>query len=119
MLLLEQDIIKKRQVNKNNVTKFNTGNNKSGKYKVKAIWDNAVYRKESKLGYFSKLLYLIFGKNYLEEENILEPALAVQYLRKLINLFYKDYFDKLTAIFEAINILPIMTRSNIRQMTLK
>lgn len=37
MLLLDYDIIRKKQVDKNNVVKLDTGNNKNGKYKVKAI----------------------------------------------------------------------------------
>lgn len=31
--------------------------------------------------------------------------MAIQYLRKIINLFYKKYFGKLTAIFSIFNII--------------
>lgn len=40
--------------------------------------------------------------------------MAVQYVRKLISLFYKDYSDKPTAIFEINNTAPLMARLNIR-----
>ena len=44
--LLEQNTIKKGQVD-NNITKLDTGDNDSKMYKVGAIWDNAIYAKES------------------------------------------------------------------------
>ena len=37
MLLLEQDITKKKRINKNNVTKIDVNNNKGGKYNIEAI----------------------------------------------------------------------------------
>ena len=46
MLLLEQGITRKKQADKNNVTKLDVGNN-SGKYKVKAICNSAIYIKQS------------------------------------------------------------------------
>ena len=49
---------------------FDAGNNKGEEYKVKAIQENAVYARESEEGHLSKLYYLVFWKNYLEEENI-------------------------------------------------
>ena len=43
--LLEQNIIKKEQMNKFlPIFEFEIGNNK--KYKVEAIWNNAIYSKE-------------------------------------------------------------------------
>ena len=59
MLLLEQDTIRKRRVDKNNVTKLDVGNNKSGKYKMKTIYNNAVNTRESP-SYLSRLYYLIY-----------------------------------------------------------
>ena len=46
---------------------FNTYDN-SRKYKVEAIWNNAVYIKESK-GYLPRLYYLVSWKRYPEKEN--------------------------------------------------
>lgn len=58
--LLERNITIKRYIDKNNITKLNAGNYKSKKYKVKAIWDNTVYAKESESGYhLAKLYYII------------------------------------------------------------
>ena len=77
MLLLEQDITKKRRVDENNAAELDAGNDKSKKYKVEAIWDNAVYAKESKSGNLPSLYYLVSWKKYPEEENTWEPASAV------------------------------------------
>ena len=56
--MLEQNTTKKERVNKN-VTKLDVDNNKSDKYKVKAIYDSVVYAKES-ISYLPGLYYLIF-----------------------------------------------------------
>lgn len=57
VLLLKQDITKKRQVDENIIQlKFEIGNNK--KYEVKIIWDNAVYAKKLNNN-LSGLYYLI------------------------------------------------------------
>lgn len=46
MLLLEQNIIRKMQINKFLLmSKFETGNNK--KYEVEIIWDSVVYSKKA------------------------------------------------------------------------
>ena len=60
MLLLDQNNIRKRQVYKNDATKFNIGHNENGKYKVEAIQNSAVYTKELKPGYLLGLYYLVF-----------------------------------------------------------
>lgn len=58
MLLLEQNTTKKGQVVKNNITELNAGDNKGGEYKVKAIYDSAIYVNES-AGHFPGLYYLV------------------------------------------------------------
>ena len=60
MLLLEQDTIKRGQINKNNATELDAGNNEGGNYEAETIWDSAVYTKKSKSGYLPGLYYLIF-----------------------------------------------------------
>ena len=45
--------------NATELVKLDVGNNKSSKYKVKKICDNAVYTRNS-MGYLSELYYLIF-----------------------------------------------------------
>ena len=77
---------------------------------MKAIWDSAVYARESKSGHLPGLYYLVSWKRYLEEENIWELASAVQHLRKFINLFHKNHSDKPTATSPAINTAPPMAR---------
>ena len=108
ILLLEQDTTRKERVDKK-VTEldFEAGNNKE--YKVEAIWDSAVYAKESK-SHLPGLYYLVIWKDYPEKENIWEPVLAVQYLGKLITSFYKDHPEKPTATSPLINSAPPMTR---------
>ena len=57
MSLLQQDIIRKEQVDKNVMElEFDVSNNE--KYKVKTIWKGAVYTKESK-DYLPSFYYLI------------------------------------------------------------
>ena len=57
MSLLKQDKTRKKQVDKD-VTELNAAKN-SGKYKVEAICNSAVYAKESELGYLPRLYYLV------------------------------------------------------------
>ena len=58
MSLLEYDTTRKGQVNKNAI-ELDVGNKNSGKYKMKAIQDSAVYARESKSGHLPVLYYLI------------------------------------------------------------
>ena len=99
----EQDMTKKRRVD--NETKLNAGND-SGKYEVKAIWNSAVYARESELGHLPGLYYLVSWNGYPEEKSTWELASAVQHLKKLISLFHKNHCDKLTATSSAIDTTP-------------
>ena len=69
MLMLELDTTRKRQIDENNAAKLDTDDNKRSKYKVKAIFDSAVYARELKSGHLLELYYLVSWKNYLDEEN--------------------------------------------------
>ena len=93
---------------------FKAGNNDSKEYKVEAIQDSAVHRRESESGYLPGLYYLVLWKGYPEKKNSWKPALAVQYLRKLISLFYKDHLDKTTATFPTINTAPLMAKPTVK-----
>lgn len=44
--------------------------------------------------------------------------MAVQHLRKLISLFYKDYSDKPTATFKAINTAPSIDRPIVKPIAI-
>ena len=73
--MLEQDIDKKERMDKKVIkVDFETGNREE--YKIKAIWDSAVYTRESE-GYLLGLYYLVAWKIYPEEKNTWEPILAV------------------------------------------
>ena len=114
MSLLEHATIKKRRMDdENNKAELDT-DNKSREYKVEAIRDSVVYARESELGHLPGLYYLVWWKRYLEEENTLEPASAVQHLRKLISLFYKDHPNKPIATFSAIDTASPMARLTIK-----
>ena len=97
---------------KENVEELDVGNKR--KYEVEAIRDSAVYAKESESDHLLGLYYLVSWKKYPKEENTWESASAVQHLRKLISLFYKNYPDKSTAISLAINTTPPMVRPTIK-----
>ena len=82
MSLLEHDNTKKGQ--EFSVPEFEPGNNDK-EYKVEAIWDSAVYARESESGHLPGLYYLLSWKRYPKEENTWKPASAVHHLRKLIS----------------------------------
>ena len=67
MSLLEKDITRKERIDKK-VLEFDTGNQDSKKYKIKAIQDSAVYARESE-GHLPDLYYLIIWKSYPKKEN--------------------------------------------------
>ena len=67
MSLLEQDITRKRRVDKK-VTELEFEAGDSKKYKMEAIWDSAVYDNKAE-GRLLGLYYLVAWKRYLEEEN--------------------------------------------------
>ena len=66
MSVLEQDTIRKGQMNMFSAPEFDPGDDK--KYEVEAIRDNAVYGKEANR-HLPGLYYLVAWKGYLEEEN--------------------------------------------------
>ena len=109
--MLEQDT--KRKGGMDNETELDAGND-SGEYELKAIQDSAVYARESESGHLPGFYHLVFWEGYLEEENTWEPASAVQYFRKLISSFHKDYLDKPTATFPAIDTALPMARPTVR-----
>ena len=113
MSLLKQNTTKKRRVDKN-MTELDPGDNDSREYKVEVIRDSTVYVRESESDHLPGLYYLVSCKGYLEEENTWEPASAVQYLRKLISLFYKDHPDKPTATSLAIDTTPPIVRPTVK-----
>ena len=113
MSLLEQNTTRKGQVNEN-ATELDASNNKGGKYKVEAICNSAIYAKKSELGHQLGLYYLGFWKNYLKEENTWELYLAVKHFKKLISLFYKNFLDKATTIFKALDTPSLMAKPIIK-----
>lgn len=105
MLLLEQNITWKKQVDKN-VTKFNFGNSKE--YKIRKIRDNIIYVRKLEAKSLLKLYYLITSKKYFKPENIWKLILAVKHFQKLINSVYKDNSDKPMAISACVDsAMPI------------
>ena len=47
-------------MDENNIKKLDAANNNSRKYKIKAIYNSAVYAKKLKSGYLLRLYYLVF-----------------------------------------------------------
>ena len=76
--LLKQDITRKGRMDEEvKQMKFEADNDDSGKYKLEAIRNSAVYAKESESGHLPGLYYLVLWKGYPKEENTWEPASAV------------------------------------------
>ncbi len=114
--LLEQDITRKRQVDKalsksEKDVEFEVGDNKE--YKVETIINRAVYGQQANSNQMLGLYYLVSWKGYLEEKNIWEPLLTVIYLRKLISTFHKEYPKKLTATSPSLNSALLIARPTI------
>ena len=116
MLLLELDTTRKGQINENAIQQDFEAN-KNEKYKVNGIWNSAVYAKKSKAGYLPERYYLISWKNYSEEKNTKEPALALQYLQKLLSKFHHKNLNKLIATFPPINTTLPMAKLTIKLPT--
>ena len=74
--LLEQDTTRKGRVHGENVEELDAVDD-NGEYEVEAIWDSAVYARESESGHLPGLYYLMSWKKYPEEENTWEPASVV------------------------------------------
>lgn len=78
------------------------------------ICNSAVYAKELESSQLPGLYYLISWKGFLEEHNTLEPALAIQHLRKLVSIFYNKNLDKPSAISTLVDTVPPTARSIIQ-----
>lgn len=85
----------------------------SKKYKVKAIQDTTIYARKTK-GQLLKLYYLILWKSYLKKENTWEPLSEVQYLKRMISVFYKNYPDKPIATSNFVNATSSMGQTTIK-----
>ena len=111
MSLLEQDITRKRRVDKKiaEQLEFEAGGDNE-EYKVESICDSTVYARESEASHLPGLYYLVSWKGYPEDESTWEPASAVQHLRKLVSTFYKNHPDKPIATFPPIDLAPPMAK---------
>ena len=87
---------------------------KRKEYEVGAICNSAVYVRELESGQLPGLYYLISWKSFLEDENTWKPVLAIQYLRRLVSIFHKEYADKSTANSLPIDLAIPMAKLNIR-----
>ena len=76
MLLLEQDITRKKQINKNNIAELDIGDNKSKENKVKAIWDSAVYAKKVKINSSARALLSSFLKKLSKRKKYLKAYIS-------------------------------------------
>ena len=112
MSLLEQDTTKRGRVDKT-TSQMEIDEGDSQKYEVEAICDSAVYTRESE-GHLPGLYYLVSWKGYPEEENTWEPASAIQHLRRLVTIFYRDHPDKPTATSPPIDSAPSMARPTVK-----
>lgn len=122
---MEQNITKKKEVNKAKFKLHFKGNDDNKeKYKIKSIWNSAVYIKKSETDHLLGLYHLILWKNYPKKENTWKPTLTVKYFQKLLSTFYKKILDKPNTILSFVNlasqifmptIKPFLKRSGVKQ----
>ena len=106
---LEQDITRKKWVDKI-MSRLEIKNDSGSKeYKVKAFCNRKFYATEfDNSHYLPGFYYLILWKGYPKEKNTWKPILAMLHLRKLISTFHQDYLEKLIATCLLIDsALPI------------
>ena len=94
--------------------KFGVSYGDSNKYKVEEIRDSVIYTEESKSDHLPGFYNLVLWKRYLKKKNTWKPVSGFQHLRKLISSFYKNYLNKLTAIFPAIDTALPMAKPIIK-----
>ena len=111
--MLEQNTIRKGLVSKK-VPELDAGNKDNKKYRVEAICDSAVYANESKPGHLLGLYYLVAWKGYPKEENTWKLLSPVQYLKKLISSFHKDYPKKPTTTSPPIDSTLAIARPTVK-----
>ena len=115
MLLLEQDITRKRQVDNKVLPElkkeFEAGNNKE--YKVEIIIDSAVYSQQANSNQIPGLYYLILWKGYPKKKNNWELSSVVIHLWKLISIFHKKYPKKLTVTSSPLDSAPLIARPTV------
>ena len=111
MFLLKQDITGKGRVDKKTVEQLEFKANSNNKeYEIESIRNSAVYARESEVSHLFGLYYLVSWKSYPKDKHTGKSALAVQHPRKLVSIFYKNYSNKLTAIFPPIDLAPLIAK---------
>lgn len=113
MSLLEQDIIRKKQVNKllELEPKLNIRKNKE-------IKNSAIYAKVVK-NQLLGLYYLVSWKSYSEDESIWKPVSIIMDLQKIISIFYKDYLKKSIAISLFLDSALYMSKLTVKSTTMQ
>lgn len=72
--------------------------------RIEVIKNGKIYAKELPKNHLLGFYYLVSWKNKSKAKNTWEPILTLQYLRKLLNNFHKDYQDELTPTFPWVNV---------------
>lgn len=105
----------KRQVNEKlpESDKFEARDNK--KYEIKVIINILVYGHEAE-NQLPDLYYIVLWKSYLEEKSTWEPSMP---LRKLINIFNKKHFEKLSTTSLFLDSTPLIPRLIVPKEQLK
>ena len=85
-------------------------------YKVDSIWNSAIYAREL-AGQLPRLYFLVSWKSYPKEENTWEPALVIQYLWKLVTIYYQDNPEKPIVTSAPVNMALPMARSTALPMS--
>ena len=94
--------------------KLDASNDDNKKYKIEAILDSAIYTNKSKSGHLLGFYYLVTWKDYFKKEITWKPLSAVQYLKKIISYFHKDYLKKPTSTFLPIDSILVIAGPTVK-----
>lgn len=118
ILLLQQDITKQKQIDKNFSWIELKHNNNRQKYEIEEIYNNKIYTKELDSGhYLLNLYYLIFWKSYFQKKNTHKPVSAIQYFQRFIITFYYNHLDKPIVIYLTFDFTLLKVRPKVKSKT--
>lgn len=116
MLLLEQHITRKEQVNELLKLELELDTRENKKYNVQLINNSTVYTKFAR-GELQELCYIVFWKDHSSNRDIWKLVKALVHLWKMINVFYQDHLKKLIVTSLLLDFALFMAKQMVKPST--